>query len=111
MKKFKSSKVEEYKSLRVKRCKSLEWLQGRGGCHDPSTACRKPRDTSVGMTTRPIEDGLRVGSQGVEEGAESVVGQMSGVAGRGRQAAESGGERIGGDGVEFVEFPSLNLFR
>lgn len=47
----------------------------------------------------------------VEEGAEGVVGEMGGVGGSGRKAAESGGERAGGDIVEFVEFPTLNLFR
>jgi hypothetical protein len=47
----------------------------------------------------------------MEEGAEGIEGEMGGVGGGGRQSTESGGERVGVDIVEFVEFPSLNYFR
>lgn len=40
---------------------------------------------------------LPSGAEMVEEGAEGIVGQVGGVGGGGRQTAESGGERIGGD--------------
>ncbi len=59
----------------------------------------------------PLKGELQDGVEVEEEGAKGVVGQMSGVSGGGRQATESGRERAGGDGVEFVEFPSLNCFR
>ena len=107
-----------------------------GSCRDPSATCRKRRGTPVHlrracrMTKQegkaPIprhslhgwstqrhsrRNVLRGRAEAMQEGPKGVVGEMGGVGGCGRQAAESGGERIGGDFQEFVEFPSLNLFR
>ena len=52
------------------------------------------------------------GSQGraklLKEGAEGGVGQLGGVVGGRRQAADGGRDRVGGEVSKLVEFPSLN---
>jgi hypothetical protein len=55
-------------------------------------------------------DGSALGTRAemVEEGLKGVVGEVGGVGGGGGQAADCGGDRVGGEIVELVEFPSLN---
>ncbi len=45
-----------------------------------------------------------------EERAEGIEGELRGVEGGGRNASEGVGERFGGKGVQFGQFPALDKF-